>query len=599
MTDRTGTNRGDMERGDTDQADIRLRQRLAHLEEVNRSRVKALGLIRELSGFSESINRLEKPEAILQQCREQVEKLIGIRTLSFFLIDEQTADFELAACYPGDDRDLVEEELAAFIEDGTFSRAVLEKKPVTAASRDFSSHFLLHVLATVSRTRGMCIAILEGSPRDLPEAVLELFSILMTHCANALETYDLYSRVRETNRALEEKVDQLSASQASLRKEVAEHKKTLTALRASESRYRLLSETARELILKVSCKEKILYVNAFGLALSGFGNRDLLGEDVRLLLPSFGKIRDLTKGRREMRGQLAEAHLICRDGTPVPMEISLVPMTDEQREPGLLLMGRDITERRKAEREKQELEQRLWQSRKMESIGLMAGGTAHDFNNVLSIILNYTDLSLELTGENHPAARYLTRVISATKQAVNLSEKLYALGREDRHETSPLDLEPLMWETLKLIRLSMGQDLTLEFEPCGMQLMVMGEETRLRQVLMNLITNAAHAMDHRGTIMVGGDRIVLSRSDEPTPLDIPPGSYIRFRVADTGPGIDPDALPRIFEPYYSTKEGGSNAGLGLAVVHGIVRNYGGAVTVESTPGEGTCFSVYLPEVTPS
>ncbi|MCG8616871.1 MAG: ATP-binding protein, partial [Desulfobacterales bacterium] len=475
-------------------------------------------------------------------------------------------------------RELVASELAAFIEDGTFSRAVLEKKPVTAASHDFTCHFLFHVLATVSRTRGMCVAILEGSPRDLPEAVLELFSILMTHCANALETYDLYSRVRETNTALEEKVKQLSASQASLK--------------ASESRYRLLSETARELILKVSGTGKIVYVNTFGVSLSGFGSASLLGEDVRLLLPSFDKIC-------QTRGQLAEAHLICRDGTTVPLEISLVPMVDGQQEPGLLLMGRDITERRKAEVEKQELEQRLWQSRKMESIGLMAGGTAHDFNNVLSIILNYTDLSIEIAGEDHPAARYLNRVITATKQAVNLAEKLYTIGREDRHDTYPLDLEPLMWETLKLIRLSMGEDLTLEFEPSGGQLMVMGEETRLRQVLMNLITNAAHAMDHRGTIMVGGDRIILSRDGQYAALDIPPGAYIRCRVTDTGPGIEPDALPRIFEPYYSTKEGGSNAGLGLAVVHGIARNYGGAVTVESTPGEGTCFSVYLPEVKPS
>ena len=339
-------------------------------------------------------------------------------------------------------------------------------------------------------------------------------------------------------------------------------------------------------------------MNTHGLTLSGFREEDLLGRDLSLLLPGFEEIRDRLQHFPEYQEQLAETCLACRDGAQITLEVSLATMPDPKGGPGMLIMGRDIAERLRAENEKQELEQRLWQSRKMESIGLMAGGTAHDFNNIMSIIFNYTDLSMGLMGKDHPAGRYLKQVISAANQAVDLARKLYTIGREDRHETHPVDMGGLMGETLKLIRLSMGKELTLDFQSGDRPLMVMGEETRLRQVLMNLITNASHAMDFRGKISLGGEAVQLEKGEEATAVEIPPGNYIRFWVRDSGPGIDSDVLPRIFEPYYSTKKGRNNAGLGLAVVHGIVRNYGGGVSVSSEPGKGTCFRIYLPEMKP-
>jgi len=573
----------------------KLKARLEYLEEVNRSRIIALDMIRGLGGLHDGNNLLEDPGVILDTCNRQFRKLVRIKTLAFYLVDEKSSDFSLYACYPESDRAMMESEQDSFIEDGTFSRAVLEKNPVTAASRDFSSHFLFHVLATASRVSGMCVAVLGGRDRQVPEAAFEMLSVLMTHCANALESYALYTEVKSANEILREKVNQLSRSQAYLMNEVAAHKKTLGALGDSEAQYRLLAETARELILRVSGRGKILYVNSYGLALGDYSVDELVDMDVHGFLDGIDGL-DLYFPPGVSKVQ--RAALIVKGGSRIPLEISIVSIVgttpDQPKNQGVLITGRDISEHLRAEAEKQSLEERLWHARKMESIGLLAGGTAHDFNNLLGIIFNYTDLSLECLPEDHPVVSYLSHVETASNQARDLARQLYTIGREDRHDTGLMDVNLLMEKTLKLLKSSLGKKLTLEFEPGPESLMVRAEETRLRQVFMNLITNAAHAMD-TGRIRVGGERMTIEPGPVQTGLNVRPGPFIRIWVKDTGPGIAPETLPHIFEPYFSTKKESGNAGLGLAVVHGIITNYGGTVEVESRPSQGSCFYIYLPE----
>lgn len=570
-----------------------LNERLAHLEEVNRFRMKSLDMIRELSGFQESINQLADPGGIMDKCRDQVLKLIKVKALAFYLIDEQTSDFNIHRCYPRENQGLIEGELDRFIEDGTFSRAVLEKKIVTASSRDFSAHFFFHALATVSRVRGMCVAVLDGSSRQVPEAAFELVSILMTHCANGLESYELYNRLKKSNHILEEKVAQLSLSQTSLRKEVAAHEKTLQALGTSESQYRLLAETAREIIMTVSAKGQVTYMNQSGLALVQYTMEEVVSMGISKVLTGFDALGKIGSGSIEN----FSACLVNKSGQDIPLEVSMVPVQETHGNPGFLIVGRDITERLQAEKEKASLETNLWQARKMESIGLLASGTAHDFNNLLTVIFNYTDLSRESMPRDHKAHGYLKHVETASRRAMDLAKKLYTIGREDRHETHKIDLKALIKETLSLLRSSLGKTLTLETRIHGDSLVVEAEETRIQQVLMNLITNAAHSME-KGTIQVGGKRIQVEQGPEQERLGIAPGPFIRLWVKDTGPGIDSEIMPHIFEPYFSTKEGRDNAGLGLAVVHGIVTNYQGAIEVESVQedgAKGTCFYIYLPQ----
>jgi len=562
--------------------------RLEYLEEINRSRILALDMIRKLGGLHESVNRMEDTRAILDTCEQQFRKLVRVKALAFYLVDESSSDFSLSACYPESDRAMMEAEMESFIADGTFSRAVLEKDPLIAASRDFSSHFLFHVLATTSRVRGMCVAVLDGGVRQVPEAAFELLSILMTHCANGLESYALYTGLKSANDMLREKVTQLSRSQSYLQNEVKAHKKTLGALGESEAQYRLLSETAREIIMRVSDQGRILYINPYGLALGNYPFDEAAPSEMNDFLEGVDGL-DLYFPSGISNAQ--RASLVVRGGGRIPLEISMVSIGVGG---GVLITGRDISEHLRAEAEKQTLEERLWQARKMESIGLMAGGTAHDFNNLLNIIFNYTDLSLECLPEDHPAVSYLSHVETASNQASDLARQLYTIGREDRHDTRLMDVDLLMKKILALLKSSLGEKVILEFEPSPVPLMVRAEETRLRQVFMNLITNAAYAMD-RGCIRVGGNRMTLEPGTVQVGLNVEPGSFIRIWVNDTGPGIAPETLPHIFEPYYSTKKESGNAGLGLAVVHGIINNYGGGIEVESVPDKGTCFYIYLPE----
>ncbi|MCG8686290.1 MAG: ATP-binding protein [Desulfobacterales bacterium] len=568
-----------------------IEQRLAYLEKEKRSRIRTLEVVRELGGFQESINRIKDPSMILEKCRNQVEKIIQVKSLAFYLVDEDSSDFALFTCFPESEKASIQSELEHFIDDGTFSRAVLEKKPITAASKDYSDHFLFHVLATVSRVRGMSVAVLDGKDRDVQEAAFELLSILMTHCANALESYDLYNQLRSANVILEEKVTQLSRSQAFLKNEVNAHKTTLEALTESETKYRLLAETAKDMIMTVSQKGKILYINNYGLSLGGFALQDLKGTQIDEILESGdGELIRFD----ESKPRVEHAFLKAKSDLRVALELSIVPISIPDEGSGALIIGRDISDRLRAEAEKKDLEERLWQARKMESIGLLAGGTAHDFNNLLSIIFSYTDLAGTVLPNDHPATGYLEQVITASKEAKALAQKLYTIGREDKHETHLLDMNVLIGKTIKLLSGSIGKTLNLDFRSFGEPLMVKVEETRVRQVLMNLITNAAHVME-TGTIEVGGERVSIELEPELTGLGIKPGQYIRIWVKDTGPGISAEVLPHIFEPYFSTKKDGSNAGLGLAVAHGIIRNYMGAIEVESIPSRGTIFYIFLPE----
>ncbi|WDP90420.1 MAG: PAS domain S-box protein [Desulfobacter sp.] len=568
----------------------KIKARLEYLEEVNRSRIQALDMIRDIGGIHDSISRLEDPGTILETCRKQVRKLIPATTLAFYLVDEKSSDFNLESCTPAAQRDMVEAEIEEFIKDGTFSRAVLEKGPVIAGSRDFSANFLFHVLATTSRVRGMCVVVLEGNTRKVPDAALGLISILMTHCANALESHALYTQLKSANEMLREKVGQLSKSQSYLQNEVAAHVKTLDALGKSELQYRLLAESAREIIMTISEEGRILYVNPYCIALGKYGNGDLNAMDVNDVLEGVGRLdHRFSQGASQVR----QASLVVKDGGRVPLEISIVPIAAGNGGE-LLVTGRDISEHLRAEAEKERLEERLWQARKMESIGLLAGGTAHDFNNLLGIIFNYTDLAVECLPEDHPAVSYLGHVETASNQARDLARQLYAIGREDHHQTSLIDVNKEMMQLMKLLKSSLGKKMTFVFEPGPDPLMVRAEATRIRQILMNLISNASHATV-RGKIKMGGERVAVETGSFQEGLGITPGPFVRFWVKDSGTGIDPDTLPHIFEPYYSTKKEEGNAGLGLAVVHGIVKNYGGAVDVETSPPQGSCFFIYLPE----
>ena len=254
---------------------------------------------------------------------------------------------------------------------------------------------------------------------------------------------------------------------------------------------------------------------------------------------------------------------------------------------GILCSGEDITEKRK-------LQAQLQQSQKLEAIGNLAGGIAHDFNNILSSVIGYTELAIDDAPKGTPLRDNLQEVYTAGKRARDLVKQILAFARQSDEEKKPIQVDTIAEEALKLIRSTTPTSIEIR-QTIESHSLIMGNPTQLHQIFMNLCTNAAQAMEDSGGILeVGLEDVTLNNGSSLTQFDIKPGNYVKVTVSDTGPGIAPDIIGSIFEPYFTTKGVGKGTGLGLATVHGIVETYGGKITAESELGKGTVFSIYLP-----
>jgi PAS domain S-box-containing protein len=254
----------------------------------------------------------------------------------------------------------------------------------------------------------------------------------------------------------------------------------------------------------------------------------------------------------------------------------------------------DITERTIAQKERRQLELQLQQTQKMEALGTLAGGIAHDFNNILAAIIGYTEIAVADTGKQSPIYDYLARVLESGERARSLIKQILAFSRQGDMEPKPVQLKLIVKEVLKLLRASLPATIDIEQE-IHTDRAVMADPTQLHQVMMNLGTNAGHAIGEKGgTLTV---RLEVFKADGEFARqhgDLPIGDYLKLTVADTGKGISAENLAKIFDPFFTTKPKGEGTGMGLSVVHGIVTGLGGRILVDSEPGRGTRFDVYLP-----
>jgi PAS domain S-box-containing protein len=262
---------------------------------------------------------------------------------------------------------------------------------------------------------------------------------------------------------------------------------------------------------------------------------------------------------------------------------------------GVNISFHDITDRKRASAERAKLEAQLRQSQKMEALGTLAGGIAHDFNNVLTAVSGNAQLAMEDLPKDHPAAVSIGEIRRATERAKDLVRRILAFSRPEQNIQNLIHLQPVVEEALRLLRATVPKmiDIRLEAEPDLPT--VMADATQVHQVLMNLGTNACDAMKARGGILTV--RLVHANIDaslQTLSPDLHPGSYLCMSVEDTGTGIPPELIERVFEPFFTTKAHGEGTGLGLSVVHGIVRGHRGAILVRSEPGSGTAFDLYFP-----
>ncbi|HEX2955851.1 MAG TPA: PAS domain S-box protein [Chitinispirillaceae bacterium] len=257
----------------------------------------------------------------------------------------------------------------------------------------------------------------------------------------------------------------------------------------------------------------------------------------------------------------------------------------------------NITQQKKAEEEKFKLEEQIRHSQKLEAIGTLAGGVAHDFNNILCIIMGYADLILKMIPAEHKAYNHLTQIKKASIRARDIIQQLLTFSRKVEIKKEPIDVGPIITEALTFLRSTLPSSINIHQHIDINNTMILADPTQIHQVIMNLCVNAAQALQNReGTIEVTVTTSCASLNKIEACRDLPEGKYIKIDITDNGPGIPPEIAGRIFDPYFTTRGNSNGSGMGLAVVHGIVKNHDGCITMSSIPDRGTTFTLYLPVV---
>jgi len=250
-------------------------------------------------------------------------------------------------------------------------------------------------------------------------------------------------------------------------------------------------------------------------------------------------------------------------------------------------VNRDVTQEKV-------LEAQLQQVDRMQSIGTLAGGIAHDFNNILSAIIGYTELTVDYLEKGSLPYNNLQEVLEAGERAKDLINQILTFSRQSKQDLKPLQLKLIINEVLKLIRATFPSSIEIQKDLTS-DAAILGDQIKIHQVLMNLCTNASHAMQEKGGMLsVSLSEVELDSSYIVKHFDIKPGSYLKLSISDTGHGMSASLMGHIFDPFFTTKEKGKGTGMGLSVVHGIVKSHNGTIHVYSEPGEGSTFNVYLP-----
>jgi two-component system, cell cycle sensor histidine kinase and response regulator CckA len=375
--------------------------------------------------------------------------------------------------------------------------------------------------------------------------------------------------------------------------DITERKRLEEALARAEEKYRSIFENAIEGIFQTSCDGRLLSANPALARLLGYDSPE---EMISTLTDISQQVYVNSERRAELLRlieewgsvQEFEAQFFRRDKSTAWVALNVRAVGDKNGKVAYLEgTVQDITDRKL-------LESQLLQAQKMEAIGTLAGGIAHDFNNILAAILGYTELTKGRLQQKELHG-YLERVLQACDRAKKLVAQILTFSRQADQERKPLDARLLINETLKLLRAILPSTIEIRQKIASEVHAVLADPTQIHQVLINLCTNAAYAMrENGGSLEISLDNVELTEKITPFHSDLTPGPYVKLTVGDTGTGIEPEVIHRIFDPFFTTKRQGEGTGLGLSMVHGILSRYGGTVTVESEPGAGSIFSVYLP-----
>ncbi len=385
-------------------------------------------------------------------------------------------------------------------------------------------------------------------------------------------------------------------------RDITDRRRAESALRESEERFRVLAEVSPVGIFRTDPAGRTTFVNRRWCEIAGLRPDQAFGDGWQAALHPEDRARVLAGWEGVLRdggdGSAAEFRFIRPDGTVT----WLVGQSRAQLRPdgtrdGFVGTITDVTNLKRAEEERLKVEAQLRQVHKMESLGTLAGGIAHDFNNILTGTFGFIDLARLELPENHPALLWLDRIGASSQRARDLVRQILTFSRKTEGRRSPQRVHVVVAEALRLLRTTLPPFVTLEHHLAADPPAILADPTQIHQVVVNLCTNAWHALPPRGgRIVVTLGACTVTAAHAAAHPDLRPGPAVRLAVTDDGCGMEPAVLEHIFEPFFTTREPGSGTGLGLAVVHGIVKSHEGTILVQSAPGVGSTFEIFFPAV---
>ena len=386
--------------------------------------------------------------------------------------------------------------------------------------------------------------------------------------------------------------------------EVTEFKRVEVALRESEEKFRTVATYIHDWEYWTAPDGNLVYVSPSCERITSYTKEEFLQDPellTRIIHPDDRKnfilhLKSVENSRTNEDCHAGDFRILTRNGEERWIAHTCREVFDREGESiGHRVSNQDITERKRAEKEKEKMQEDLVQAQKMEAIGTLAGGIAHDFNNILGAILGYAEMAYEDSIQGSVNPNDLNQVVQAGHRAKDLVKQILAFSRRADSQKIPLQPAAIVKESIKLLRSSIPTTIDIQQHIDQQTKLILADPTQLHQIIMNLCTNAYHAMEETGgTLSISLQNKVLTLQDLAGNPGVQPGQFVQLSVRDTGTGIDSVIQERIFDPYYTTKETGKGTGMGLAIVHGIVRSSGGFITCRSEIDAGTVFEILLP-----